>query len=55
MDEKKRKEALELLAECDQAISDGNTDRLATREDGMREVLSWLLEDGSKPTVGLEW
>lgn len=52
--EDKEKEALELLADCDETISTGMTDNFASYDEGVRDTLLWLFEGGCKPTVGRE-
>jgi hypothetical protein len=49
------KEQIEnLLAECDENISNGNVNSLASYDEGVRDTLLWLYEDGHIPFVGRE-
>ena len=44
----------ELLAKCDAAINSGETNSLATYEEGVRDAIMWLLYDSCEPYVGRE-
>jgi len=50
----KEKMAQALIAECDQCISDGRVDNFASYEEGVRDALLWVFENGQKPLVGIE-
>ena len=50
----KEEMARDLIAECDQCISDGTVDNFASYEEGVRDALLWVFEKGSKPVVGIE-
>lgn len=50
----KEKEAMDIIAQCDECISNGNVDNFASYEEGVRDALLWLFEGGDKPCIGVE-
>jgi hypothetical protein len=54
MNYEEEQKARDLLAECDECISNGMVDNFASYEEGVRDVLLWLLDGGHKPYIGRE-
>lgn len=50
--EDKDEMALALIDECYVNINEGTTNNFASYDEGVRDALLWLLEDGPKPYVG---
>lgn len=42
---------LELLNECQENINNGDTDRLRSYEEGIKDALEWIRFDGERPIV----
>ena len=48
------KEIQDLIAECDNNINNGEVNSFASYDEGVRDALLWLYEDGPKPYIGRE-
>lgn len=46
------KEIQDLIAECDNNINNGKVNSFASYDEGVRDALLWLYENGQKPYIG---
>lgn len=46
------KEIQDLIAECDNNINNGKVNSFASYDEGVRDALLWLYENGPKPYIG---
>ena len=44
----------ELIAKCDENISSGEVNGFASYDEGVRDTLLWLYENGHEPCIGRE-
>ena len=47
-------QAMDLIAECDVNISNGNVNSFGSYDEGVRDALMWIFEGGPKPYIGRE-
>ena len=47
-------EIQDLIAECDNNINNGKVNSFASYDEGVRDTLLWLYENGPKPYIGRE-
>ena len=48
------KQIQDLIAECDNNINSGKVNSFASYDEGVRDALLWLYENGPKPYIGRE-
>lgn len=46
------KQIQDLIAECDNNINNGKVNSFASYDEGVRDALLWLYENGPKPYIG---
>lgn len=51
---KDKQEIVDLIAECDNNIAQGEVNSFASYDEGVRDTLLWLYEGGPKPFIGRE-
>ena len=54
MTQEKENEALAIIDECNKNIENGEVNSFSSYDEGVRDALSWLLEDCEKPYIGRE-